>query len=437
FQAELAALGARVDNLEGRVAFLEDHQFSTTTKLSGEAIFAVTDSFGSNDETQTIFGDRVRLELNTSFTGDDRLVTRLAAGNLQAFETENRAIDLFNPDANDGEGAFESFDFGAVNPETTQTFNLHPGDNNNVSIDWLAYYKPFKLGENFVLNTYVAAFGGIHSDYAPTNNPYFEDYDGGNGALSTFASENPIYRIGGGAGAALSFQLGFLESVLGPSTLTFGYLAGNAGDPNEGSGLLNGQYAALGQLNFNLFDVVNLGFTYVHGFHKSENAIFGLGGDLGVVGTNFANLANTQVQFGDTNTTTDFDIPDKVTNSYGATAAFNITDKISFSAFGGYTNVIALGRGSRDIWYYGGGVAFADLGKEGSVLGIFAGVQPYLGSAIGEFSNADNTFHNELPIHIEGFYKYQLTDNISITPGVIYLTNPQQDSNNKDVIIGT
>ena len=35
FEAELVALGTRVDNLEGRVAFLEDHQFSTTAKLSG------------------------------------------------------------------------------------------------------------------------------------------------------------------------------------------------------------------------------------------------------------------------------------------------------------------------------------------------------------------------------------------------------------------
>ncbi len=38
FEAELATLGSRVDNLEGRVAFLEDNQFSTTTKLQGEVI---------------------------------------------------------------------------------------------------------------------------------------------------------------------------------------------------------------------------------------------------------------------------------------------------------------------------------------------------------------------------------------------------------------
>lgn len=60
----------------------------------------------------------------------------------------------------------------------------------------------------------------------PTLNPFFEDYDGGNGALSTFASESPIYRIGGGSGIALSYRSGFLESILGPTTVTVSYLAG-------------------------------------------------------------------------------------------------------------------------------------------------------------------------------------------------------------------
>ncbi|MGL5807987.1 MAG: iron uptake porin, partial [Xenococcaceae cyanobacterium] len=41
FQAELATLGSKVDNLESRTAFLEDHQFSTTTILNGEVIFGV------------------------------------------------------------------------------------------------------------------------------------------------------------------------------------------------------------------------------------------------------------------------------------------------------------------------------------------------------------------------------------------------------------
>ncbi|MFN3362292.1 MAG: iron uptake porin, partial [Pseudanabaenaceae cyanobacterium] len=40
FAAELASLKGRVDTLEGKVATLERQQFSTTTKLTGEVIFA-------------------------------------------------------------------------------------------------------------------------------------------------------------------------------------------------------------------------------------------------------------------------------------------------------------------------------------------------------------------------------------------------------------
>merc|ERR1711975_176061 len=63
------------------VAFLEDHQFSTTTKLVGEVIMAVTAAGGSrsSEDNQAVFQDRIRLSFNTSFSGEDLLVTRLSA----------------------------------------------------------------------------------------------------------------------------------------------------------------------------------------------------------------------------------------------------------------------------------------------------------------------------------------------------------------------
>jgi len=38
--------------------------------------------------------------------------------------------------------------------------------------------------------------------------------------------------------------------------------------------------------------------------------------------------------------------------------------------------------------------------------------------------------------HIEGFYQYKVSDNITITPGVIWLTAPNHDKNNDSVVIG-
>ncbi len=411
FQAELKTIGARVDKLEGRVAFLEDRQFSTTTKLQGEAIFALTDEFNQPTSNNTVFQDRVRLRLNTTFTGRDQLVTRLAAGNADV--------------------PGNAFTVPGGTAEGLQTFNLTGGStNNSVVLDWLAYY--FNFGSSKV---YLAATGGQHDDYVPTLNPYFDDGDGGNGALSTFATRNPIYRVGGGAGGAISFGVGPLQSILGPSTLTVGYLAGSgafgANNPQEKAGLFDGDYAALGQLNFNLGDRIGIGATYVHGYHNTGTPIFDNGGgnNLGggfVVGSRFANTPGLP---GGVSTPL-------VTNSYGIEAAFRLTNNISISGFGTYTNAILIGRGNAEIWTYGAGVALADFGKEGNVLGLFAGIEPTLRGLSASVRPAGG-FSRDTSLHLEGFYKYKLTDNISVTPGVIWITSPNQNENNDDIIIGT
>ncbi|AFZ03781.1 iron uptake porin [Calothrix sp. PCC 6303] len=395
FSAELATLRGRVDSLEARTAELEANQFSTTTKLVGEAIFAVTDAFGDNagDNNNTVFQNRVRLDLQTSFTGKDVLHTRLAAGNAERLNLANGEDSTF---------------------EGQQTFNIGNTGSNNVTLDWLAYYVPVGPAQ-----LYVAATGGIHSDYAATNNPYFEDYDGGNGALSTFASESPIYRIGGGAGAALSFNFGKGGGLLGlkPSSVTVGFLGSEANNPSPGSGIFQGDYAALGQVNFNVGDRVSLAATYVHGYHGTNGTLFNSGTDTPQVGTSQANILSS----------TDA----SSSNSYGLSAAFRPSDKLSVSGFVSYHDVTGYGQGDDfEAWSYGVGVALPDFGKKGNVLGIFAGAEPYSLAKGGPGQR-------EVPYHVEGFYKYRVSDNISITPGVIWLTAPGQSSSNDDAFIGT
>jgi hypothetical protein len=390
FRTELATLGGRVDNLEARTTFLEERQFSTTTKLTGEAIFAYTDSL-DNKATPGTFGNIVRLGLNTSFTGEDLLFTELEAGNLS------------NPVPN----------FYGVNTfEGSQTFE---GDNgNDIEISVLSYNFP--LGNAKVQ---IAATGAIHSDYAETFNPFFEDFDGGNGALSFFASESPIYRIGGGAGASVHFDLNKIG-------ISLGYLSGTANDPNAG-GVFNGDYAALAQLEFKLNDKFGLGLTYVRGNHAGDDNIYDE-----AVGTLPAN--NPFVNQGVIGVT------DFKSNSYGIAANFTPSKKFSLSGFVTFTEANADVGGvdyEGEVWSYGVGLALPDLGKEGNLLGIYAGVEPTLrgftanGTAQNVVGGRDNAYH------IEGFYKYQLTDNISITPGVIWLSNPGQNSGNEDAIIGT
>jgi hypothetical protein len=446
FQAELAALGARVDNLESRVSFLEDHQFSTTTKLTGEVIFAVTDAFGGNSPAnQAVFQDRVRLLFNTSFTGQDVLKTRLSAGNAVAFGYD------YSSTTTQQNGNPASVEFNNLqSPSLFQTWTA-AGNGNDVVLDWLAYYTPIDLGDYGKFNTYVAAWGGIWNDFVPTTNPYFEDFDGGNGALTTFASENPIYRIGGGSGAGVSLQLGFLQSIVGPTSFSIGYLGGGGGsssasNPNPGQGLFNGDYAILGQLNVGLFNFLNVGFTYVNAYQGADTALFGNGGSFGVTGTSAANLSQVQLNtIGNVNgnnpddvTLQDgvsfFDFGSKVSNSYGLTGAVNL-GFASLSAFGSYSSVILLGQGDAEVWTYGAGLAFPDFGKEGSILGLFAGAQPYIGGLT--FEETGMNVSNIVPYHIELFYKYQVTDNISITPGVVWISAPEQFKGTSSAWIGT
>jgi hypothetical protein len=484
FEAELAALGARVDNLEARTSFLEDHQFSTTTKLTGEVIFAPTAIFNTkntlNNETnnnQAVFQDRVRLQFNTSFSGDDLLVTRLAAGNGNKFQSFYPTQNVLDPTTGQPLGIVgSSYD----SPTFTQVHQLSPGDNNNVAVDWLAYYVPVNLTSNLRFNTYIAAWGGIWEDFVPTLNPYFDDYTGGKGALSQFSAQNPIYSIGGGSGIGTSLELGFLNNLLGPTSLSIGYLASTANNPSSGNavsnpavtgedytfssggnGLFNGGYGALAQLNTNLFDFVNLGFTYVNAYTTPDMPLFGKGGSTGVVGTTAANLSraalndsfaaggigapptdtatyNDNVPGGTTsgNVVNPYDFGGKQTNSYGIQAAMRLTPWLNFSAYGSYTNVTLVGKDNGDIWTYGGGFAFPDLGKEGNVLGIFAGVQPYL-SGMRNTELGTTYVSGANPVQVEMFYKYQLTDNLSLTPGVIWISKPEQSTNAKDAVIGT
>ncbi|QSJ16682.1 iron uptake porin [Nostoc sp. UHCC 0702] len=410
FSAELATLRGRVDSLEARTAELEANQFSTTTKLVGEAVFAVTDAFGDNtgEANNTVFQDRVRLGLQTSFTGRDVLTTRLTASNTTPFDIQDAAGNSINTTSS-GEGL--------------QTFQVNGrSTTNNVQIDRLTYEAPIGPAQ-----VYLAAVGGQHSQYAAVNNPYFFDRtDGGNGALSTFSSENPIYRIGGGAGLALNIPFGQGGGILKPSSITVGYLASEANNPADGSGLFDGNYSALGQLNFSVGDSIALAATYVHGYNAVGSSLFDSGGFNGaiagvntaLVGTEAANTVGTPTS----------------SNSYGISAAFRPSDKLSISGFVSYHDVTPQGGGNDyEAWSYGAGVALPDFGKRGNVLGVFAGAVPYALNRPG-FAGRNG---GDIPYQIEGFYKYQVSDNVSITPGVIYLTSPGQNSGNDDAIIGT
>jgi hypothetical protein len=376
FAAELATLRGRVDSLEAKTALLEKQQFSTTTKLAGEVIFAVTQEFNRGAGSQVAFQDRVRLSLNTSFTGKDLLVTRLAAGNARQFETPGLTTGL------------QASQFGA-------------GGNNSVSVDWLAYYA--SLSDK--LKVYIPAWNGLHYDYAPTMSPALDSGDAGTTTLSVFGQRNPIYSIGGGSGLGLNYDIG------GGLQLSGGYMAGNANNPTSGNGLFNGDNSFLAQVSYApTKSPFQIGFTYVNAYKKSGAIFDGNGGIGGAVGTTLANTLSNPVKV----------------DAYGISGSFQFNPGLVANAFGSYIKADNLAGVSTDLYTYGLGLALPDFGKKGNLLGFVVGAQPYQSG--GGLST---------PFHVEGFYKYQVNDRISVTPGVIWITNPTQTANEKSAIIGT
>lgn len=385
FSAELATLRGRVDSLEARTAELEANQFSTTTKLQGEVAFTLADTFGDDTDAQTVFNNKVRLQLVSSFTGKDKLFTRLTSGNIG---------NSFADELGTNEGRF-----------------AHDGpSDNDVTIDRLHYVFP--VGNKLQVTTMASL--GAHHFYADVFNPGLHTGGGATGALSRFGERNPIYRLGinnGTTGVGFSYEFNKLIKLQG------GYLAKNGSDPSNKAGLFNGNYSAMGQIVIQPAKNFKLGLTYVNGYDPGEGT-FAFGG----TGTDFANELLPGTQERRINS-----------NSYGVQAQFDISPKFSIRGWGSFSDVDFNDGGEAEIWNYAIALAFPDLGKKGSLGGIIAGAEPYAGSLNPRPAN----FTNDTPLHFEAFYRYPVNDNISITPGLIWLNASNQDRDNDDIFIGT
>ncbi|MDM9385029.1 iron uptake porin [Chlorogloeopsis sp. ULAP01] len=390
FAAELATLRGRVDALEARNAELEANQFSTTTKLTGQVVAALTDVFAGDDvngvdakNNNTTFGARARVELNTSFTGRDTLFTRLQANNI------------LNPDIGTPEGSL----FFAGEDGTT-----------DVAIDALWYRFPLTESTEVI----AIANAGAADDVTSTVNIF--DGDGAFGALSTFGTRNPIYYQMDGAGFGVTQNFGDALA------LSLAYLASSPNDSSSDNGFFNGPYGALAQLTFKPSDRFTIGLTYINAYNQQLGAGSSRANPISFLDQNFGTV----------------DVPFS-SNSYGVQASLGISEQFVLGGWVGYTNARNLStaggtidRGELDIWNWAVTLGFPDLGKKGNLAGIIVGMEPKVtGSSLNEIDTDGDTSY-----HVEAFYQYQISDNITITPGVIWLTAPDHNNDNDDVIIG-
>jgi hypothetical protein len=412
FAAELATLRGRVDALEAKTAKLEAQQFSTTTKLFGQAIFGLQSRLpntGSltprngikntpDDATNLTFGYNLQLSLVTQFDNRSLLLTGIQAGNASTAST-----------------LFANNNF-LTNSYTRLGYELDTA--NAVQLSDLSYRV--LVGER--LAVIVGAAGVAPSSVFRGPNRY---ESAGQGALSSFAQRNPILNFPGQAGVGFDWQISDNISLQGV------YAASLASDPKNG--LTGGPFTAGVQLAISPSDAIDLALYYLNSYTTNASLNTGLGDNLiGPIAGRFS------------------------TNAFGGTATWRISPQVTFGGWAGYTTSesrdVGLG-GTVNTFNWMAFLNFPDLFAEGNLGGIYVGQPPKITSSnitqggvpafnipsaigltgvnAGDFGGQPST-----TTHLELFYRIRLNDNISITPGVLFIFNPVQTAGSDTITVG-
>jgi Carbohydrate-selective porin, OprB family/S-layer homology domain len=401
FGAELATLKGRADDLEARTAELEDHSFSTTTQLSGIAIVGLqgrtdntadlnprdglqdTEDLGTNANVLTL----PLLFLTTNFSPQSYLVTGLLAG------IGSSTLAFSNVVGNDGLLAYEFPTQGLI------VSDLH--------FHWL-------LADNFAVMVGTEGVNMITAFRGPNR---FESAAAG--PLSYFAQRNPILNIGGYTAAGLAFDWQIARQV----SLQAIYQSLNLGvfglPPR---GFFDGNTTAAVQLLLTPADPLDLSLYYVNNY--SFNGCF-----FGFVGDDCLTATAQPLQ----------------THAIGATLNWQISPNITFGVWGGYTNSSIPGQsGNVQTTNYMAYFNFPDLFQEGNLGGIYIGQPPKIVSSdlpVGSNIPAslgrsgDSGGQPGTTLQLEAFYRMRLTDNISLTPGIIQIFQPRHTPDSDPITI--
>jgi hypothetical protein len=377
FQQELIVLRGRVDGLEAKVGVLEAQQFSTTTKLKGEATFVLggvpgLETNAGGNVGNTAFNYDVRLNFDTSFTGRDLLRTRLRSAN------------------------FSSDPFGS----SSSLFKLDKADNTTAS-----------TGDNVVLDRLYYQF--------PVSD-------------SVTITAGPKVR---------NTEMAWVPSVYKSEILDFFQVAGAPGVYNKATGAgVGAQYVGKNGFVAGLNYVAENGEDSSTGVFNSDGALNFIA-QLGYKGSNWG--VGAGYRYGSEGTR-----PRTFNGLLGASGALvdgQDSNAVSINAYwqplqSGWVPSISAGYGynfvsgtvgstdatNSDSWFVG--LQWADAFVAGNTAGI----------AVGQAPSAETAGVSDATM-LEFFYKFQVTDNISITPALFYVDNNQryQDSSKWGGVIQT
>ena len=369
FRDELTVIQGKVSSLETKVGQLEATQFSTTTKLKGEASFVLggvdnawtPGATASTNVGNTAFNYDVRLNLDTSFTGKDLLRTRLRSGN------------------------FSAQPFGS----SSSLFKLDKAESTSdaVKIDRLYYSFP-ALTKGLTL-TAGALVRNTEMAWVPS--AYKSD------VLDFFqlAGAPGVYNKATGSGFGIQYAQpnkkgGFVAGV--------NYVAQSGSDSTKGEFNEKGALNTLAQFGYRAPNY-GIAFGYRYGTEGTRVRTFnGLAGASGALA------------------------PGQTSNGYALSAYWQPSKSgIIPSVSGGYGwNTVSrnalnqetpAGATASQTWY--AGLQWSNVIAKGNSAGF----------AVGQPGNAEGL--DKDATMWEAFYKYRVSDNITITPAVFYVSNNQ------------
>ena len=425
FEQELIALGARVSNLESRAAFLEDHQFSTTTKLKGEVLFTLSSAAGERaldfreqdlsnqgllpaerrriDDNAT-FGYRTRLFLSTSFSGKDLLRTRIQAGSI--------------PNLKEFTG-------------TEMTRLSHDAQQNGNAVVNKLYYR-FPTG-NFT--TWVGAENLEINDIFDEGNPFLKS--SGTGALSRFIRRDPLTMRGPeGIGGGFAFKFNDMFTLRGL------YLSKDGNKPSLSNGLFNGNFTAGTQLAFKPIDSVSLNVHFLHSYFTSNDV--NISSSTGSYVEKHFRSKSVKNKVGRGIGRDPFLGTPTIRDSYGANGNWRINNTFNLTGWVGYSLARAQGHDSSgvsrrgfgaDYWSWMTALSAVDFFKDGAVLSVAGGSLPSsrrIDAIPGDLTVPDQ----DTPYIVEAQYKYPINDNILLTPGFYVILQPDGNNLNNSIWVG-
>ncbi len=193
--------------------------------------------------------------------------------------------------------------------------------------------------------------------------------------------------------------------------------------------MFGGSYVAGLQTTLTPTDAVDVALYYLHAYTTGGSLNTGIGDSI------ISNSVNTSF----------------LTDAVGATLNWRINRYITLGTWGGYTtsNAVTGTSGTVETTNWIVYLNFPDLFKQGNLGGIYIGQPPKITSSNLSLFNLPSTIgllgvlagargaQPDTTTQVELFYRYRLTDNITITPGLIFLFNPLQTATSDTITIGT